>query len=93
MAGSQFNGFASTNQQCCLVFKLAKYLPCQADCREGNRNRTGPDRRVGTYLLGDRKRMLEQAVDQGIDAACLQCLLIAVLQLSQDLRNLGFQLA
>jgi len=67
----QLDGFPGADQQGRLFRQIAEDLACQAHSGECDGNRAGPDGGIRAHLLGDGKRMLKQAVEQGADGAGL----------------------
>jgi hypothetical protein len=68
--GDEFDRDPGTDEQGRVLPEVGKELLRKGYRRVGDRYRAGADFRVGSYLLGDRKRVLEQSRELLADGSC-----------------------
>jgi len=69
-----------------MLTHVSKNLFAQTHRGKGYRNRTGANRGFGAHLFGDRKRMLEQAVELLTNRTRRAGFLISIFDLAENLR-------
>ncbi len=85
VTAAQLHHFAGAYQHDGLAVQVAENLARQHYCRVGDRNRMFADAGAGADGLGGGEGVLEQAIENSSQAACIVSLLPGLLQLTQDL--------
>ena len=86
VACGQFDGVAGADQQYRCLAQIGKDLARETHGSECHRHRTGADAGFRARSLGDRKRILEQAIERGVDTADIDGYLVGDFELAKNLR-------
>ena len=86
MRGTQFDHFASTNEQDALTGHRFKNPLGQMHAGGSHRDNVGADGRRAAHLLGNREGALKQLMQLRTQRACLLCRAHRILDLPKNLR-------